>query len=495
MSQSYQRSLIKDNAIVIGGHTLIYMKGIIIMPIIIKSVGVTIYGGFVLLTSILGIAFGLSSLGAGFRAQRFMPSAKSMTERGELFYPQFYFNMFVILILSLLFVLMENQMNAYLFKNEISYSVCIIPLYLVFYLLYSKGSDYFRYTSRVHYMTLATLCFPYLDIGFILLYLYSCGPISINVLVISMAFASLLIAIPCFWVIFREIGAKFLFYKSSALIVDIKLGFPLVLGFIVDFILAGSDRYFIAFYLSVTDVGYYVPGYVLGSLIVFIPKAMGTALPQLLSRAVDSGNEAEAQQMLNYALKFFMLLAIPFIVGSMALGKPILMLLANEEIAEKAFWVTPVVALGTLFYGLNIILSNVLFVRMKTYALFTMNFYAAIFNLLANLILIYFIRNIIVAAITTLASYLVVFLYTNRIIKNEKFSIDFQLSVILKSLMATGVMCALLYWVSIKTGGHTSIALLAIEMILGIAVYAVGLFVLGAFSKKELAFVKGYVFS
>ena len=90
MSQSYSRSFIKDNSIVLVGVALVYMKGIILMPIIIKTVGVTIYGGFVLFSSILGIAFGLSSFGAGFRAKRFMPSAGNMQARRELFYPQFF---------------------------------------------------------------------------------------------------------------------------------------------------------------------------------------------------------------------------------------------------------------------------------------------------------------------------------------------------------------------------------------------------------------------
>lgn len=494
MVKSYYRSFINHNAVVIGGHVLVYLKGIILMPIIIKTVGVEIYGGFVLLTSILGIAFGISSFGAGFRAQRFMPSAKAMSERGELFYPQFYFNILIILILSLLFVLLENPLKIHLFKNEVSFSVWIMPLYLVLYLLYSQGSFYFRYTSRVQYMTLAGLCFPYLHIGFILLYLYAYGPISINILVISMALASLLIAIPSFCVIFREIGTKFSFYKAGSLISDIKIGFPLVLGFIVDFILAGSDRYFIAFYLTVMDVGYYTPGYVLGSLIVFIPKAMGTALPQLLSKAVDNKDEYEAQRMLNYALKIFLLLAIPFIFGSIFLGKQILTILANSEVAQNAYWVTPIVALGTLFYGLNIILSNILFVRMKTFAMFKMNAFAAIFNLIANAILLFLFKNIIVAAVTTFASYFLVFLYINRIVEKERWPIDFQPIVILKSLAASLFMCALLFLVSFKTVSGTSIILITGELLLGVFVYIIGLFVTGTFTEKELQFVRGCIF-
>jgi O-antigen/teichoic acid export membrane protein len=344
-------------------------------------------------------------------------------------------------------------------------------------------------------MTLATLCFPYLHIGFILLYLYAYGPISINMLVVSMALSALLIAIPSFWVILREIGAKISFYKAGNLISDIKLGFPLVINFIFDFILAGSDRYFIAFYLTVTDVGFYTPGYVLGSLIVFIPKAMGTALPQLMSKAVDNRSEHEAQRMLNYAIKIFFLLAIPFIFGSMALGKSILSFIANSEVAEKAYWVTPIVALGTLFYGLNIILSNVLYVRLKTYAILKMNLFAATFSLLSNAILFYFFKSIIVAAITTFVSYFFAFLYISYIVRRETWHVDYHLSVILKSIAASLLMGAVLFWLTSINNGDTSIAMLAGLLGIGIVIYTGGLFALKTFTTKELQFVKGYILS
>ena len=492
MPQSYSRSFIKDNTIVIAGHILVYMKGIILMPIIIKTVGVTIYGGFVLLSSVLGIVFGISSFGAGFRARRFLPSTAEMAARRELFYPQFLFGLFSILFFSTVLILLDRQINTYIFKNEISYSVLIIPLFLVLYFLYSQGSDYFRYTSRVHYMTAATLCFPYIHIGLILLFFYCYRYISINVLVLSETLSALLIAATCFWIIFREIGLRFSFYSVKSLISDIKLGFPLVLGFIVDFILAGSDRYFIAFYMTVSAVGYYNPGYVLGSLIIFIPKAMGTALPQLMSKAVDSKNEYEGQRMLNYALKIFLLLAIPFIFGSMVLGKPILTLLANSEVAENAYLVTPIVALGTLFYGLNIILSNVLFVRMKTYAMLKMNLFASVFNLLANLILLYFFRNIIVAAITTFLSYFIAFIYINKIVKVD-WPVDFQPVVIVKSVVASIVMAALLCWVSSKVVEVNTAVTIAGELVLGITAYFGVLIALGTFSDKEFRFIRSCV--
>lgn len=270
---------------------------------------------------------------------------------------------------------------------------------------------------------------------------------------------------------------------------DIKLGFPLLLHFIVDFILVGSDRFFIAFYLTVTDVGYYAPGYALGSLIVFIPKAMGAALPQLLCRAVDNGTEFEAQRMLNYALKIFLLLAIPFIVGCLALSKPILTLLANQDVAEKAFWVAPIVALGTLFYGLNIILSNVMFVRMKTYTIFKVNALASFFSLLANFILLFLFRNIIIAAVTTLLSYIIAFIYLVIIVKNE-WVIDFEPFTIVKSLFASLIMGGLLLWITLNFRECKTVSLLLGKIVLGTIIYVAALFSFKTFSQKEITFMK-----
>lgn len=489
VSKSYYRSFLKDNAVVISGHVLVYLKGIILIPIIIKSAGASIYGGFVLLTSVLGIAYGISSFGTGFRLKRFMPSALSMAERSDLFYPQFLFNLLSILGFSTLFVLLEKPLNAYIFKNNITYSIWIIPLYLITYLLFSQGTNYFRYTNRIQYLTLVSICFPYLHIGFVLLCYYVINSISINILLGTYGLASLVIAIPIFWVILKEIGAKITFYTTTDFITDIKTGFPLVLGFIVDFVLAVSDRYVIAFYLTLSDVGYYTAGYVLGSLIVFIPKAMCTALPQLLCRALDNGNESAAHTMSNYALKIYLLVAIPFVFGGLALAKPVLIICTNADIAQNAFLVIPVVALGTLFYGLNLILSDVMFVCLKTKAIFKMNAIAALFNISANIILFHFYKNIMVAAVTTVLSYSIAFYYSYRIVIKD-WPLSFYPGTIIKSIIASAAMCIMLFWLSAYFQIGDTFFMILGRVILGIIIYTLLLFALSTFTREETKYLK-----
>jgi O-antigen/teichoic acid export membrane protein len=222
----------------------------------------------------------------------------------------------------------------------------------------------------------------------------------------------------------------------------------------------------------------------LGSFIILLPKISGVVLPVLISNAVDAGNEIEARAMVNYTIKFYLLAAIPFVVGSAVMSKPILTLLANQEVADNAFLVTPLVALGTLFYGLNLILSNVLFVRLKTAVMFKMNFIAAIMNLGLNLLIFYFIRNILVAAISTFLSYFVAFIFIRRIVAID-WPIDYDFKTIIKSMVAALVMGVVLsLTLSLGTGIQRFSSVVG-EIIIGLSVYSVAIFLLKTFTPRE----------
>ena len=490
MNFYYNRIFFRDNVVVIAGHILIYMQGIVLMPLIIKTAGPTIYGGFVLLSSILGIVFGLSSLGAGFRAKRFLPAAKKMDDRRQLFYPQFIFGFLSLVLISIFLMLFNKPLNYAIFKDEVDYLPVIIPLYLLSYFLYSQGTDYFRYTVRVQYMTLLNIAFPYLQIGIVLILYFCFGSISVSMLILSMGASALMLALPCFYTIIRELSIKPSFYSLPGLFKDIKLGFPLVLNFIVDSVLAASDRYLIAFYIGVSAVGNYTPGYMLGSLGILIPKAMGTALPQLLSSAVDNDQQSEAETMLNYAIRFYLFFSIPVIMGTAILSKPLLTILANQSVAENSFLIAPIIAIATLFYGMNIMLSKTLFVLLKTKIMFQMNILTTGLNLVANIVLLYMFKTILVAAITTLASYLIVFICLKRIVQKEQWNIDFQPVFILKcigSSLMMGIGITVINFMEIPLNPNV---VLFGQILIGIIIYFSSILLLKGFSSTELNLIK-----
>ena len=62
-------AFVKNNLIVLSGHVLIYGQGVILMPIIIKTIGVQVYGGYSILITIVGFTCGNFFFGGGVSAQ------------------------------------------------------------------------------------------------------------------------------------------------------------------------------------------------------------------------------------------------------------------------------------------------------------------------------------------------------------------------------------------------------------------------------------------
>ena len=478
-------AFVKNNLIVLSGHLLIYAQGVILMPIIIKTIGVQVYGGYSILTSMVGFVVGISSLGVGFRRSRFLPSAPDPESRQALFYPQFFFQFISLILLSFALILLFPTLDRLLLKGDVTFSIGLVVPYVIFYLLYSQATDYFRYTHRINYFNFSTLSYACLNIAFILLLFSLAYKLTINVLFTIRIISSVLVALPLTLKMVREIGITITLPKRRQLVEDIKLGFPLVLVYLVDFILNSSDRYVVTAFISITAVGYYNAAYALGSLIILVPKISGVVLPPLLSKAVDGANEAEARQMVNYTVKGFLMVAIPFVVGSAVMSKSLLTLLANAEVAANAFLVTPIVALGTLFYGLNIIMSNVLFVRLRTAMIFKVNAISAVMNLGLNLLIFSIIPNILVASITTLLSYLLVFIFMYRVVVTD-WPIDYDLKIIMKSVTASLCMGVVLFLTSsVLATGTPRLSYVMGEIVVGITIYFLVISLLRTFSDKE----------
>ena len=486
----HKKSFIKNSLLATVGHILVYAKGIILLPILIKSIGISLYGGYVLLMTGMGFISGISTFGVGFKFKRFIPSAEGAIERRDLFYPQFFFQLMTAFLVSILLIISSNFIKTTIFKDQIVFSMYLVAFILIVYVLYSVSTDFFRYTHRMNYFTIATTSEPYLNILFIIVAIHFFHKKTLNFLLLAYLFALILVAIPLLIKICKEMGFKLPVFRIKNFVEDIRLGFPLVLSYVVDFVLSGSDRFVIAVLISTTAVGYYSPAYTLGSLIILFPRVFGVVLPPLLSRATDKGKENEVKVLVDYSIKFFLLIAIPFIAGSYVLSMPLLEILSNKEVANAAYLAIPIIAGGVLFYGLNLILSNILFVKLKTTVIFGINALSAILNLFLNVIFIYIFRSILIAAITTLVSYLVSFIILNVKIK-KYLKINYDFSVVLKCLLSSAFMGITLYYMKITFGVSLSILLLSI--FISVILYFILLFIFKAFSVKEINYIKHYI--
>jgi O-antigen/teichoic acid export membrane protein len=189
---------------------------------------------------------------------------------------------------------------------------------------------------------------------------------------------------------------------------------------------------------------------------------------------------------LEYSIKYFLILALPAVVGLSILSKPLLEILSNHEIAENAFNITPYVAVSTLLYGFIVIVSEIIFLSKKTAVIAYSWMLGGAINIGLNILLIPKF-GIVAAAITTLISYVVIFIViVNKSRKYVKFKVSLGLFV--KALFNSLLMGVVLYFLP-----HQKIEDILLSIVLVMIIYFTISFVSGVFTKKELLFLKSLI--
>jgi O-antigen/teichoic acid export membrane protein len=243
-----------------------------------------------------------------------------------------------------------------------------------------------------------------------------------------------------------------------------------------------SDRFVIGIFLGTAFVGYYVPGYTLGYIIILILTPFSILLPSLLPKYYDDHDFEKVELYLKYSLKYFLLVAIPTAFALTILSKPILMILTTSAIASHGYLITPFVAVSGLLFGFYAIVSNVIILEKKTKIMGIIWIIAALLNLGLNIIIVPHF-GILGAAATTLTAYTLAFIltvsYSNRI-----FKFDFNLPFIIKSIIASIVMSLLI--ISLHPTGILNIL---ITVILAVIIYLFFLLILRGVDRKEIELI------
>ncbi|WP_162653340.1 polysaccharide biosynthesis C-terminal domain-containing protein [Lentilitoribacter sp. Alg239-R112] len=429
-----------------ASHLLIFVQSLTLTPLIIKLSGVETYGAYILLMSWLSIIFGISAFGVGVNAKRYLPSTEKKDKRADLFFPQFWFQIISIGILGLISMGLFNRLN-WNGLISIDFTIWLIPIYLLAYTVYSQSVDYFRYTGRVSIFNISVIVQSYLFILLALGIYWVTEIFVVNQLITSLTISCLIVGTILAFRLIQEIGMRFKVINYSELINEIKLGFPLVLAYLVDVIIATGDRFLIAGILSVRDLGTYAPAYALGSLMMVLPKVFGIILPPILAKRLDNSDIAGGRRLTESAVRIFLLVSIPFVFGAIILGKDILRLYANEEIAFKAWPVIPLIAVASIFYGLMLIQINVLFVRLQTRKMLQINLISAALSVGLNIVLLSIFENIIVTALASILAYFVGYIRLRRQLVNDKLSFPIDYNWIMIVGLASASMMAMLYYI------------------------------------------------
>lgn len=408
-SMRQRKDFLKSVAVTVGSQAVVFLKGLLLVPILVKSAGVALYGGYVLVMTSVSFVQGISSLGVGYRFKRTSPGLAGPAERREVFLPQFNFHILATLGMGVVLGLTLGLWGGDALGGRSL--LWVVPTLMVANTLQSQIADYFRFTDRVGWYNVITTARTVLFLAAVLVLFAQGRDLGVvRLLTLEAGATALTLALPTALVL-REVGWGRVSYDAGALAADIRVGFPLTLSHVSDFALSSGDRYLIALVLGVGAVGLYSPAYALGAIIILIAKVMGVVLPPRLARARDLGDQAAFAGLVDLAVAAYLAVAIPFTVGAYVLGRPLLRLMANDAVADGGGLIAGIVAAAMIFYGLASVLEQILFVEGRTGAIMRSTVGAGVVNLVLNAALLSVWPHLAVAAWTTLVSYAVALVY------------------------------------------------------------------------------------
>jgi len=214
-----------------------------------------------------------------------------------------------------------------------------------------------------------------------------------------------------------------------------------------------------------------------------ITAGLGWVLLPTLSNYYEDGNIQMVKRIIRLSMKYFLLFAIPYFVGTIILGRPVLRLFTTAEIAQEGYEIIALTGLAGVLMGVFTIFKQVIFLKRKTKLISIFWGLGALLNVLGNLYLVPKIE-IIGAGITTVLSYfLVMVLALYYSYKHLKIEIDY-LSLI-KIIMISVIMGNIV--LIFKSVIWSNLVFLIIS---GIIIYFVLIYVLEVIGKTELDFVK-----
>ncbi len=463
-------------------NLLISLSGLILLPILTKTLPIEEYGTYVQLTVTIGLFPGIVMLGLPYTMVRFLAAAKSREEIQEGYYSIAGITILSAGLASIALFLLAEPIAVALFDGRTTVTR-ILALVVFLECMNLLQYNYFRTFQQIkRYSSLLFLktCLQLISVAALVLAGYGIFGAAVGLLV-----TNLVLFLVMGILIVSEIGVAIPGFRN--LREYLSFGLPTVPGNISSWVVNSSDRYVIALLLGTAYVGYYSPGYSLGHIINMFIAPLSFMLPAVLSKHYDDGNLKDVKTVLSYSMKYFLALAIPSAVGLSLLSRPLLTILSTPEIAEQGYLITPFMALSGLLFGLYAIIAQILVLEKKTGITGTIWIVAATLNLGLNIIFVPRI-GILGAAATTLVAFALAFV-VSMYYSSKYLVFDINASFILKCLVAATIMGV----VVVIGGSQISGDLVGIILLVGISalIYGAGLFILRGFKKEEIRFFRG----
>lgn len=455
------------------------LANLIILSVFAKYYTPEIYGVWVQVTVTLALLAPILSLHLGTAIIRFLAGEQGRVKRQQAFSAMLWPVLAFAGLAFLISLVLQQTLSAYLF-GDIKYG-SLIPLVFFWVFLDTVlwfSLSYLQARRKISKLSVIRITFAVGRIVLVIV-LARAGYGLKGIIVYQVALEAMVVA-GIFALIIREIGFPRL--DSTGLKGFLVFSLPQIPSGILYWVISASDRYFITHLLNLSQAGIYSAYYTLASTISFLFSPITFVLFPMLSKLWEQKQPQRVKAYLEYSTKIFLALAIPGTAGLYALSQPLLSILTTSEFLAEGEIVL-LVALAMILAGIYYINLYIIYLVQQTKWIPLTIGVAAVTNAGLNIVLIPMV-GVIGAAISTIVSYfiltVVVSIWASRSIR---YQID--LKFLTKVILAAAVMAVCLDF--IKIGGIGGIIVM---VIIGFIIYALGLWLLRAFSADDRKLVK-----
>jgi O-antigen/teichoic acid export membrane protein len=389
------------DVVLVGAVQLVdRLRGLLLLPIIVKSLGLAAYGVWTQFFTTAAVVRVLVALQLSEALVRYAAGA-SREEQREYYYSLLFLVAGTGLLVGLPLTLFSRR-TAELFLGGAEYAN--LALYLGVYICLSAADGLsialFRALLHLRLAAILSTGTNLLEFGLAALVLYFRRDLTLAVQVVLLAQSVEVVVIVGIAV--RLIGFRLPAFRLLRKCLSYSL--PLLPTNYSSVILASSDRFVIAYLLGPAAVGAYAAAYNMAALLARPSDPLQVALLPTVSRLWDTGGREEAKKYLSYSLRFILSFVVPGLVGLWLVAPPVLTLLVTADTGRLARAVVPLAGAGIALAQCQSIFGLLLLLHEKTGEVAAVLMFSAAIHLSLNFMLIPWL-GVVGGAVATLLGY------------------------------------------------------------------------------------------
>jgi O-antigen/teichoic acid export membrane protein len=461
------KKLYKESAHYLAGRVAVMLLGFVSFPIFTRMFSVSDYGVMSLALNTVMVLTAFSKFGMQNAVQRFYPDYANSSDSGAFrrYYSTLFFGAAAIGgICTLLYIGVVYAMPIDVIQPPLKFALLFAAALIVVRTLRSMQTNLMQIERRTVLFNVSEIICKAGTISVVILLLfvwqrgiksYFAGVLIFEVIIV-VAFIPLLLN--------RKL-LSLRSFDSQFFRTVIMFSVPLMWAELAWLVLDTGDRYLIQHFLGSEAVGYYAAAYnVAYNVQDLVNVPLGMALFPVFMKIWSTDGEKATADFLSRSLNHFVMAAVLIACTFIVVSRDLMVLLASHKY-EPAHVLLPWLVGGLVLCAGQVFFKPGLLVHKKVYKFARTTFYAAIINIVLNVLLLPRI-GVLGAAIATLLSYAAwIFMMARESLAVLPFEMSFKgfgrylfaglalvmiasrihLSALILSILAKGIVSVIVY--------------------------------------------------